>query len=105
MKIGKRCPVMYQYPLRIETSDQVDETLKYTTFEIEKIVAKLKKKLEVVLGQYMHHGQCVWTTQQITETYYFDAKWAGAAIKVKVDHQGEYSINPSDIDNPNRADA
>ena len=56
MKIGKRCPVMYQYPLRIETNDQVDETLKYTTFEIERIVAKLKKKLEVVLGQYMHHG-------------------------------------------------
>ena len=41
---------MYQYPLRIETNEQVDETLKYTTFEIEKIVAKLRKKLEVVLG-------------------------------------------------------
>lgn len=50
MQIGKQCPVMYQYPLRIETNEQVDETLKYTTFEIEKIVAKLKKKLEVVLG-------------------------------------------------------
>jgi len=47
----------------------------------------------------------VWTTQQITETYWFDAKWANAPIKVKVDHTGEYSINPSDIDNPNRADS
>ena len=62
MKIGKQCPMMYQYPLRIENNDQVDETLKYTTFELEKITARLKRKLEVVLGTYMQHGQCVWTT-------------------------------------------
>lgn len=103
MKIGKKCPTMYQYPLRIENTEEVDETLKYTTFELEKIAAKLRRKLEVVLGTYMQHGQCVWTTQQLTETYYFDAKWAGASIKVKVDHTGEYLINPSDIDSPDRA--
>ena len=39
----------------------------------------------------------------MTETYYFDAKWAGSSIKVKVDHTGEYLINHSDIDSPDRA--
>jgi hypothetical protein len=53
MKIGQQCPMMYQYPLRIVNTDEVDETLKYTTFELEKIAARLKKKLEVVLGTYM----------------------------------------------------
>ena len=53
MKIGKQCPQMYQYPLRIENLEEVDETLKYTTFELEKIAARLRKKLEVVLGTYM----------------------------------------------------
>lgn len=97
--------MMYQYPLRIVNTQEVDETLKYTTYELEKIASKLKRKFEVVLGTFMQHGQCVWTTQQITETYFFDAKWAGSSIKVKIDHTGEHTINPSDIDNPNRADS
>jgi len=28
----------------------------------------------------------------------------GTPIRLKIDHNGEYIINPSDIDNPNRAD-
>ena len=52
----------------------------------------------------VHSGFNIWTTQQLTETYYFDAKSMGTAIKLKIDHTGEYSVNPADIDNPNRRD-
>ena len=36
------------------------------------------------------------------EDYYFDSKHQGASIKVKLDHEGEFVINPSDIENPDR---
>jgi hypothetical protein len=96
MKIGTNCPQIYQYPISVETPDQKDETMKYTPFEIGKIVDRQSKKLEVVLGKYMHSGFNIWTTQQITETYYFDCKFMGTPIKLKIDHSGEYSVNPGD---------
>ena len=104
MTIGKNAPTMFQYPMSIESTDEQDETLKYSTMELEKIVGRLHRKLEVVLGKYFHSGRNVWTPQQLSESYYFDAKHMGTPIRLKIDHNGEYIINPSDIDNPNRAD-
>lgn len=47
---------MYQYPFRIVNAEDVDETLKYSTYELDKIAGRLRKKLQVVLGTFMQHG-------------------------------------------------
>lgn len=52
----------------------------------------------------MHSGFNIWTTQQITETYFFDARSMGSSIRLKIDHTGEYTVNPADVDNPDRRD-
>jgi hypothetical protein len=67
-----------------------------------KIVDRMSKKLEVCLGKFIHSGFNIWTTQQIHEDYIFDSRFMGASIKLKVVQSGEYSVNPADIDNPNR---
>lgn len=40
MKIGNKAPEIFQYPLSIETPEGQDETLKYTAFEVGKIVER-----------------------------------------------------------------
>lgn len=104
MRIGNNAPQIFQYPVSIESPDGNDETLKYSTFDIGKIVDRLSKKLEVVLGKYIHSGFNIWTTTQNAETYFFDTKFMGSSIKLKIDHEGEYAVNPSDIENPDRRD-
>jgi len=104
MKIGKNAPQMFQYPLRIR--DDVDDPqseYKCTQFEMDKVVDREKKRIEMLVGKYIHSGFNLWTEQQLNETLLVDTKLQGKKIMLVIDHQGEYIVNTADIDNPNRA--
>lgn len=59
----------------------------------------------MMIGKFLYsEGFNIWTTQQLTETYYLNAKLMGRDVKLVIDHTGEYIVNTSDIDKPQRAD-
>ena len=62
MRIGQNAPQIFQYPVKIENADEQDETYKFTGFEVGKIVDRLHRKLEMVLGKYIHSGFNIWVT-------------------------------------------
>jgi hypothetical protein len=62
MRIGQNAPEIFQYPVKIENADGQDETFKFTPFEVGKIVDRLSKKLEMVIGKYIHSGFNIWVT-------------------------------------------
>jgi hypothetical protein len=80
MKIGKNAPEIFQYPIMIKNTEGEDETYKFTSFEMGKIVDRMTKKLEVCLGKFIHSGFNIWTTQQIHEDYIFDTRFMGVSI-------------------------
>ena len=108
MRIGKNAPQIYQYPIRIdEESKESDQEgfHKYTMFEVAKVVESETKRIEMMIGKFLYsEGFNIWTTQQLTETYYLNAKLMGRDVKLVIDHTGEYIVNTSDIDKPQRAD-
>jgi len=70
LKIGKNCPVFFQYPIKIneegENADQ-DDVHKYTIDEMTRAVDSCQKKIELLVGKYIHSGYNIWTTQQLME--------------------------------------
>jgi hypothetical protein len=82
--------------------DEVN-TKMYTPFEMGKIVGRIKRKLESLIGQFMHHGYNIWTTQKVPETYVIDSQHLGTPIQIKIDHEAEHLVNPSDINHPDRS--
>ena len=66
LNIGKNCPTLFQYPIRINeeqvNSDQMD-IHKYTLDEITKVVDCVSKKIELLVGKFIHSGFNIWTTQ------------------------------------------
>lgn len=104
MKIGKNAPQIYQYPIRIdEESKECDQDgfHKYTMFEISKVVENESKRIEMMIGKFLYsEGFNIWTTQQLTETYFLNSKLSGRDVKLVIDHTGEYIVNTSDIDKP-----
>ena len=68
LKIGKNCPVLYQYPISIKdeedddaNSDSID-VHKYTMDEMTKVVDREQKKIECLVGKFIHSGFNIWTT-------------------------------------------
>ena len=64
MTIGSNAPQMYQYPLRIKEHPDDDETKtmqNYSLFEMEKCVDRERKKIEMLIGKFLHSGFNLWT--------------------------------------------
>ena len=74
MAIGSNAPQMYQYPLRLErsisnkfgedaASTYLSETneLPCTLFEMQKVVDRNKKKIEMLIGKFLFSGFNIWT--------------------------------------------
>jgi hypothetical protein len=57
---------MYQYPLRLKESPDDDATLtmqRYSLHEMEKIVDREKKRIELLVGKFLTSGFNLWTEQ------------------------------------------
>ena len=104
MRIGKNAPQMFQYPLRIRDDiEDPNSEYKCTQYEMEKVVDRERKRIEMLVGKYIHSGFNLWTEQQLTETLMVDTKLQGRKVTLVIDHEGEFIVNTADIDNPNRA--
>jgi hypothetical protein len=54
---------MYQYPINIEDDPEFPSSLKINAFEMEKIVNKNDKRIELLVGKFFQSGFNIWTTQ------------------------------------------
>lgn len=105
MKIGTNAPQMYQYPLRIRENEEDDGTLtmeNYNLFEMEKIVDREKKKIEMLIGKFLTSGFNLWTEQQIEETLCIETKHFSKKIMLVIEKEGEFIVNTGDIHNQDR---
>jgi hypothetical protein len=90
---------MYQYPINIEDDPEFQNSFKLNAFEIEKIVKKNGKRIELLVGKFFQSGFNIWTTQQLCETFFIDVNWMGQKATLKIDHTSQYIVNTSDIHN------
>lgn len=106
LQISKDAPTFYQYPITIH-SDDADgkDTYDYSPFEVQKIVRRAQKKIDMMIGQFLHWGFNIWTNQRIDESLIVESIHMNRQIYLKIDHTGEHIVNPSDINNPNRNDS
>lgn len=106
LKISNDAPTFYQYPISIHNDDEDDiDTYDYSPFELQKIVRKVQRKLESLMGQFLHWGKNIWTTQRIEESYLIESSHMNKKIMIKIDHSGEHLVNPADVNHPNRANS
>ena len=60
LKIGDKCPVLFQYPIKIFEEDanaaSKDNVHKYTNDEITRVVDYAQKKIEMLVGKFIHSG-------------------------------------------------
>ena len=107
MTIGKNAPQIFQYPIGIEEGEEANKpgaAPPVTPFELAKVVDSNTKKIELLIGKFIYSGYNIWTTQRLEESYVFDTKLMGRKVQLKIDHEGEYTVNTQDIHNPNRQD-
>jgi hypothetical protein len=109
MKIGQNAPQIYQYPLNLfpGEADQMvedDGNYKFTPLEVSKVVEKEKSRIELLTGKFIYSGFNMWTTQRLDESFLITSKLMGKKVTLKIDLEGEYTVNTSDIENPNRQD-
>lgn len=111
MKIGNNAPQIYQYPLNLFQGEEPDDvndndlsTYKFTPLEVEKVVEREKARIEMLIGKYIYSGFNIWTTQQLDQSYIIQSKLMGNKVTLKIDFEGEYCVNTSDIENPHRQD-
>ena len=108
MKIGQNAPQFYQYPLNLfpgEAEDLEDDgNYKFTPVEVSKVVEKEKARIELLTGKFIYSGYNLWTTQRLEESFIITSKLMGTKVTLKIDHTGEYTVNSSDAENPNRQD-
>jgi len=65
MTIGGNAPQMYQYPLRLSHDDLEDDSPNNgpncTLYEMQKIIEKEKRKVEMLIGKFLTSGFNLWT--------------------------------------------
>jgi hypothetical protein len=66
------------------------------------VVDREKSRIELVAGNFVHSGFNIWTQQQLDESFFFVSKLMGQKVTLKIDQEGEFTVNTSDIDNPDR---
>lgn len=76
-----------------------------TPFELAKVVDANAKKIELLIGKYIYSGYNIWTTQRLDESYFVDTKLMGRKVQLKIDHEGEYTVNTQDIHSADRRDS
>ena len=108
MKIGQNAPQIYQYPLNLfqgeDPTEEEDGSYKFTPLEVGKVVDREKQRIELLIGKFIYSGFNIWTTQVLDQSYLIESKLMGNKVTLKIDYEGEYCVNTSDIDNPNRQD-
>lgn len=110
MKIGANAPQIHQYPISIFNGSVDAQTVQntsayeYNSFEIGKVIDRETKRIELMIGKFIHSGFNIWTTQPIDQRYFLESKLMGQKVTLLIDNEGEYIVNTSDIENPQRAD-
>ena len=79
-----------------------DGNYKFTPLEVSKVVEKEKSRIELLLGKFIYSGFNLWTTQRMEESFIITSKLMGHKVTLKIDHEGEYTVNSADISNPSR---
>jgi hypothetical protein len=64
------------------------------------VVEKEKSRIELLTGKFIYSGFNLWTTQQLEESFLITSKLMGQKVTLKIDLDGEYTVNTSDIENP-----
>ena len=76
---------------------------KYTVDEITRVVDYAQKKIEMLVGKYIHSGYNIWTTQQLMEEkYLIESKLNGRKMHLLIEREGEFVVNPADINKTDR---
>ena len=98
LKIGEKCPILFQYPVRIHEEDEMadqDNVHKFSVDEITRVVDYCQKKIELLVGKFIHSGLNIWTTQQLMEeSYLIESKLNGRKITLVIEREGEFVVNP-----------
>lgn len=106
LRIGDKCPVLFQYPLRIQEEIEMsgnDNAHTYTIDEITKAVDYCKTKIELLVGKFIHSGQNIWTTQQLTEDrFMIESKLNRRKITLLIEREGEFVVDPGQINKTDR---
>lgn len=110
MNIGMNIPQYYQYPINLfhgEIKDGISqEGYKFTPNDIEKVVNRERSRIELVVGgSFLFSGFNLWTQQKLEESFFFTSKLMGNKVTIKIDFEGEFTINSSSINNSSRQDS
>lgn len=75
----------------------------YTIDEITKVVDRESKRIEMLVGKFIHSGFNIWTTQQLTEeNFLIESKLSNSKVTLVIEREGEFVVNPADINNTDR---
>jgi hypothetical protein len=106
LNIGKNCPVLFQYPISIEEElEECDKenVHKYTVDEYTKVVDRETKRIELLVGKFIHSGLNIWTTQKLCEDKFsIESRLSGRKVTLVIEREGEFMVNPADINNTER---
>lgn len=58
----------------------------------------------MMVGKFIYSGFNIWTTQPITEDVLIVSKMGNQTVTLLIEYEGEYTVNTSDIENPQRRD-
>mmetsp|Transcript_21726 Transcript_21726/g.33513 ORF Transcript_21726/g.33513 Transcript_21726/m.33513 type:complete len:341 (+) Transcript_21726:505-1527(+) len=105
LKISKDFLQFYQYPIKVEAAGSGELGFKCTPNMVEKLVRKVTNKLQSLVGQFIHSGFNLWLTRQVPDSYVIETDMGGQPVNLIIDHEGEFEVNASSIDNANRADS
>ena len=80
-----------------------DNVHKYTIDEITRVVDYCQRNIEQLVGKFIHSGYNIWTTQQLLEeSYLVVSKLNGRKITLQIDREGEFVVNPGQINKTDR---
>ena len=72
-----------------------DNVHKFSVDEITRVVDYCQKKIELLVGKFIHSGLNIWTTQQLMEeSYLIESKLNGRKITLVIEREGEFVVNP-----------
>ena len=75
---------------------------KFTPLEVQKVVERERSRIELMAGNFIYSGYNLWTPQKLDESLIITSKLMGQKVTLKIDHEGEYTVNTADIQNPDR---
>jgi len=81
-----------------------DANYKFTPLEVQKVVEKEKSRIELLAGKFIYSGFNLWVTQRLEESLVITSKLMGSKVTLKIDLEGEHTVNTSDIECANRQD-